>query len=68
MPSPSVSVGVHGAVPVQPASSTLSKIPSPSLSVSKKSGVPSPSVSTGVAPEPFSIASGIPSASLSASK
>ena len=35
IPSPSVSVGVHGTAPVQPASSTLSKMPSPSLSVSR---------------------------------
>ena len=34
VPSPSVSVGVHGAVPVHPTSSVASKMPSPSLSKS----------------------------------
>ena len=45
-----------------------SLMPSLSESVSRKSGVPSPSVSTGVEVGPFSIASLIPSPSLSVSK
>ena len=61
MPSPSVSVGVHGIVPVHPLSSILSGIPSPSASESSKLGVPSPSESRA----PSSLF-GIPSPSQSA--
>ena len=60
-----MSTGVAPFVPF----STESGMPSLSLSVSKKSGVPSPSVSTGTAPfVPFSTESGMPSLSLSKSR